>query len=93
MTPSLLITQHLVRRGDFFEAVIGSCILVEVGMVLPCQLFIGLTDGGLVGIALDAQNRVQIAQCSTRLGGLPYILFATIRFAQTGLDCVCCLLT
>ena len=70
MASTLFIAQHLIRGRDFFEAVVGVSILVEIGVVFPCQLFVGLSDGGLVGIFRDAQNGVQISQCFTRLWGL-----------------------
>src|SRR5271166_3599509 len=64
--PGLRIGQHVVRLGDFLEPVLGSGILVDVGMVLAGQLAVGLLDLVLGRGPRHAQNLVEVTAISPR---------------------------
>src|SRR5262249_32037870 len=57
----LRITQHFVRFGDFLEPLFGLRRFVAIRMKLHGQLAIRLLDLGFAGLALDAQDLVEIA--------------------------------
>src|SRR5579859_812432 len=57
----LLVRQHIVGLGDFFELLLGLLVIgVDVGMILARQLAEGLPDLLRSGRLLDAENAVII---------------------------------
>lgn len=56
----LFVRQHLVRLGDLLEALLRLWALVLVGMVFECQFAVGLLDLIVAGLALEAQNLVEV---------------------------------
>src|SRR5262249_42737526 len=66
--PGLRIGQHVVRLGDLLEPVLGSGILVDVGMVLAGQLAVGPLDLILGRGPRHVQDLVEVAAISPRPG-------------------------
>lgn len=59
--PLLRVAQHLVGFGDGLEALVGLRVArVHVGVVDLGQLAVGAADDLLVGVAVDAQQRVVV---------------------------------
>jgi hypothetical protein len=68
----LRIAEDIVGFFDLFELLLGSMVLVVVGMILKCQLPERLLDFISRGISVHAENIVVVVFISHRLSNLDF---------------------